>query len=419
MNIRKHISNLVKQLDFVKGNFGIIIASWVLMDFTREMVMTYSNLYIKALGGSATIIGVIGFVSQTLRAIVQIPGGDLADRIGRKKLIIVMTFLTGGAYLIYALAPSWHWIMVASITVSVFSVYYPASTAISMDSIPNDRRGLGFSIMNLVEGVSTTPSPLIAGYLLARMGLVPAVRLMYGMMAVTMFLVGFMRFRLTETINTTESVNVNELLKKIPDSLKSCLAALKDVSMDVTYLIIADFFIFIGLGLTMPIQILYAIDVLGIPEYEWSVILTFFGVTMVLLALPVGWVIDKIDRKHAFIFAVLLFSASTPLFIYGTVTRLRIYQILTGLGVIAIMSSSQAWLADLVPMEHRGKISGLTGFVQTGGIALGQLMGGYLYDYVSKTIPFWIEIILVIPMMYFLLKTRESIPNAPPIEVVS
>ncbi len=86
------ISSIRSEFGFIRGNFLILILSWIMMDFAQEMPGTYYQLYVTRLGGTATTIGLIAFASMIARSVIQFPGGYLADKTGRKWLISTMTF---------------------------------------------------------------------------------------------------------------------------------------------------------------------------------------------------------------------------------------------------------------------------------------------------------------------------------------
>jgi MFS family permease len=94
------------EFGFITGNFAIMIASWLILDFAGELPATYYPLYIEALGGTAATIGLIGAVEAIARGIVQIPGGYLADKYGRKWLIAIMTFVATFSRFFYIFAPT-------------------------------------------------------------------------------------------------------------------------------------------------------------------------------------------------------------------------------------------------------------------------------------------------------------------------
>jgi hypothetical protein len=51
-----------------------MMISWLVLDFFIELPGTYYPLYVEALGGTVTTIGLIGSVSLIAAAVVQIPG---------------------------------------------------------------------------------------------------------------------------------------------------------------------------------------------------------------------------------------------------------------------------------------------------------------------------------------------------------
>ena len=99
-----------------------------------------------------------------------------------------MTFGVALSFIFYAVTPSWHLILVGAVLMGIFnSTYQPALSAMISDSLPSDRRGMGFSIVMLIAGASTTPSPAVAGLLYRFFGLIDGMRIAYGIV-ITLFL---------------------------------------------------------------------------------------------------------------------------------------------------------------------------------------------------------------------------------------
>ena len=86
------IGNLKSEFSFIKGNYAVMVISWILVDFAVELPATYFSLYVLGLGATETILGVIGLSQFLALASLQFPGGYLADKYGRKWLISSMTF---------------------------------------------------------------------------------------------------------------------------------------------------------------------------------------------------------------------------------------------------------------------------------------------------------------------------------------
>ena len=144
------LGTLGKEFSFVKGNYAIIVISWILIDFAGEIPATYYALYVLKLGATETRLGIIGLMGFLALASMQFPGGYLADKFGRKWLVSSMTFGVALSFILYALAPSWPFILIGVVLMNFFnSIYQPALMAIVQDSLPSEKRGMGFSIITV------------------------------------------------------------------------------------------------------------------------------------------------------------------------------------------------------------------------------------------------------------------------------
>jgi len=402
------------EFSFIQGNFLILVLSWILMDLVNEMPQTYYGLYVKALDGNEFIIGAIGFASSIALASVQFPGGYLADKYGRKWLVSSMTFGVALSYLLYAFALSWEWILLGAITANLCLIYQPALFAMVMDSLPAEKRGLGFSLINLIVSVSTTPAPLIAGLLYLNYGLKDGMRICY-LLVVTFYLAAaILRLRLRETIQTVEKIDLKGILRSYPESLKESIRVWGKVPPSTFYLFVSNLLFMSSISMGQPFFVIYATEVLQIEKFNWSIILTTLFITMILVSLPIGKLIDKIGRKKPLIASYILMIPAILLFVYGDLTRLFIAFPLIGGAQLLFFSSAAALRADLVPREQRGKVQGFTAFFNYVSMALGSLLGGFLYQNVSQQLPFLLPLMLTpieIVIILFLVKEpkqRES-----------
>src|SRR3990170_510369 len=124
---------------FLKGNFLLLTMSWTVMYFAQPIPSTYASLYYLHLGADAFLLSVIGFAGSIAFAVVQFPGGYLADKHGRRWLIATMT-------------------------------YGSALMAMILDSLPPESRGAGYSFQSAVTTLVLLPGPLIAQHLVFAFG---------------------------------------------------------------------------------------------------------------------------------------------------------------------------------------------------------------------------------------------------------
>jgi MFS family permease len=410
------LGTLKQEFSFIKGNYAVLIASWIIVDFASELPATYFGLYVLGLGATETILGVVGLSQFLALASMQFPGGYLADKYGRKWLISTMTFGVALSFILYAIAPSWPFILVGVVLMGIFnSTYQPALTAMISDSLPAERRGMGFSIVMLIAAASTTPSPAIAGLLRAHFGLIDGMRIAYGIVVVLFLVAASLRFFfLKETVVNASKPRLNEILRSYPTALKESFGVWKKVPKTMLYLFLSFSMMIFGFSATSLFTVIYATRVLLIDEILWAFIIAIVPITTVILAIPVGKFVDKIRRKIPLLTSMLIFGLAMWIFMYGDLTRVAISLILLGAGQVMMMASFGALQTDLTPKEQRGKVNGFTNFANYIVMATGSLLGGYLYEHVSPQAPFMVAIVAVVPSFLLALafvkepKTREE-----------
>ena len=393
------LGNLKQEFSFIKGNYAIMIISWIIVDFASELPATYFSLYVLGLGATETILGVIGLSQFLALASFQFPGGYLADKYGRKWLISTMTFGVALSFILYALAPSWPFILVGVVLMGIFnSTYQPALNAMISDSLPAERRGMGFSIVMLIASVSTTPSPAVAGLLRAQFGLITGMRIAYGIVVGLFLIAAFFRFFfLKETVVTTSKPRLKEIFGSYPTALKESFSVWRKVPKSLLHLFLSFSIAIFGFSATFLYTVIYATRVLLIDEVVWAFITAFIPLTTIILAIPVGKLVDKIKRKTPILLSILILGLAMWIFVNGDLTKVAVSLILLGVGQVMLNASFGALQTDLTPKEQRGKVNGFINFATYIVMASGSLLGGYLYEHVSPQAPFMVAIIAVLP----------------------
>ncbi len=393
--LRKFMLKISSEFSFIRGNILILIATWIIIDFFEELSRAYFPLYVVALGGSAVVVGLIGSIQMISSALVQIPGGYLADKYGRKRIIVFMTFIMAVSQLIYALAPNWQALIIAAAISGLASIYSPALQAITMDSLPKDKRGMGFSIINLISSVATTPSPLITAYLYSKLGLVPCVRLGFALLFTALATASVLRLKLKETLKTKNKIDLREIIRLYPNSILSSIRVWSKASTSVLALFISEIVFTLSLSMLDPIILLYLTDETGITPIQWSYILTAISISTIILAIPSGKIIDKIGKKKPLIAANLIVAVTIPIILYGNFTALLVGAPLWGLSNLLYYASSSALFTDLIPRDERGKVSGSRNFFKSIAGSIGRFIGGALYEYTSHQLPFYIQYLFI------------------------
>ncbi|MCX6654073.1 MAG: MFS transporter [Candidatus Bathyarchaeota archaeon] len=387
---------LKEEFSFIKGNYLLLIVTWLIMDITNEIPTSFFELYVIELGGTVFIIGLINFALKIAFATVSFPGGYIADKFGRKGILIFSTLAMGFNFLIFAFAPDWRYIMVAMVTGNLLRISNPALQAITADSIPPKRRGIGYSIQQLTIDLTSTPAPLIAALLFARYEFVNGMRIAYLFVSLSYFIAGILRYRLTETIENPEKIKIKELLKAFPLSYVESIKTLFRIPKTLQYLILGDMILSLAFSLVGSYIIVYATSDLGLSKLEWSIVLTAQALLTLLLIVPIGKLMDVIGGKKIIILFNIFIVTGLALLIYGNFTLLLFVMPLLGISFSGNGAAFQKLTADLTSRGIRGKMSGLVRFFSLLVGAVGSLLGGFIYENTLHVNIFLISIIVIL-----------------------
>ena len=373
------LKNSLGEFSFIRGNFLILLLGWLLIDFSREMANTYYPLYVTALGGTATILGIIGAAATISEAIVKLPGGVLAS----------------ASYLLYALAPSWQYILLGAVCTSLCWIYTPSFDSITIESIPEDKRGIGYSLVNLITNASTTPSPLLAGLLYTRYGIIGASRIGFGLVSLAFLAAAVLRWRLVEETDKPE-MTARDVVSSFRDvrTFGEGISVWKEVPHTLTMLLGTQLFYMLPNVMFNTVLALFLVDDLGISGVQLSYLATIVAATVIVFAIPSGRAIDRWGRVKPLLFGYALTAVTLPvLLINPSFIVIALAAPVIGLFNVIFFSSTQALWADLIPQDKRGRVMASKRFFELIPLAGGSILGGYVYDHFGHSAPVYVYIV--------------------------
>jgi len=380
------------------------------------MVYTYEPEYIRALNADTFIMGAIYGISMAVLCVTRIPGGFIADRFGRKWVIAIMSFGAALAYLPYALAQSWQWILVAAILSNLTLIYQPALMAAFADSIPPEKRGRGYALSNLLPTIAAVFSPGIAGYFVLTKGLVDGMRLVYLLAAGSGLIAASLRlFFLKETLPKREANPKEKQRSEDWRGFKTeYLDALKFSFRRVPLLLVLRVvFDFAAYG-CFPFFIVFAKDFFGLTDGDWWIIFMVSQAVYMVGTIPMGILTDRVGRRKVLLSSTGLLIFSTLLWVLTPPhTWFTMFSALTSYGLIqlAIAASSSAlpaFEADLIPRSKRGNVMATLMLVYGIATAIITILGGFMYEKAAQQFPFLILLaLLLIGFVIMVFRMRE------------
>lgn len=360
---------------FMKGNLTILTIRQIVGMFFRRMVLSYASLFVIAVGGDSSQIGIINSL-RPLAGLLMFPiAGYLTDRRSRVKIVVIADVLSAVTMLFFVLAPSWEWIAIGALIQGFMVFSFPPTSAILADSLEPRNRGLGIATMGTLANAVSMFSPYIAATVLLMYGNEIGMRILYGLLGLQFVfaaVLGYTKLEETNVVDTSKPMpNVFVILKETYGGIP---ALLRDTPRSVVALGVVVMMAFISNGISSPFWVIYAIERIGLTEIEWGVILLYESILKVVLTIPSGVLSDRVGRTKTLIAAMVVSMVSLPALIfadsYNSVLIIRLGAALAG---ALFLPASTALMADYVPRHLRGKVMAAFG---RGSVMIGAAGGG-------------------------------------------
>ena len=358
-------------------------------------------LYARDFGVSATMVGLTLTVFALARLILNIPAGLIADRFGRRVLLIGGPILTSIGMFGSGFAGDIWSLLIWRFVAGAGSAFFMSGALIYLiDIAPPDLRARYVATNQWALSVGVALGPGIGGLVAERWGLAAPFHLV-GVIA--LFAAVYAVFRLPETRRSSSPERKDE-----SPAREAARIARSGPFLAIAFVTGTIFMTRAGTRATLVP--LHADETLAWGPGELGLVFTVTGVMTLFTLWPATWATENIGRASVILFSGLaaalgtfvIGSSSTPMwFVLGNV-------ILT-LGTGTAGPAPAAFVADLFPERMRGLGVGLYRSAGDVGFVLGPPALGWLSDNASMSVAFQTAGCLVgAAGVYFVLVTRRS-----------
>jgi MFS family permease len=339
-----------------------------------SIVIPFLSIYFNQdLGIPATTIGAVFLVSTGFGALGQIIGGEVADRVGRRKIMILamasraMIFV-GISVVIYY---SNDFLFIAALVVCssfVGSLFEPASNAMVADVVAPSKRLEAYGLLRIGQNIGWTLGPLLGG-LLAIWGY----STLYLLTAISSATVAVIIFLFVK-----ESVKRDLGRKRL--SVKG-LWELRERAKPFLAFSFFSIFLWLVMAQMSSVYSLYSTNEVGMSLTEIGYLYAINGIIVVALQLPLARFIVRfrmttVTAVGALVYAVGYFSVAFA----NDFWMLAGSMVVITMGEVITSPSSMNLVANLSPENERGRYMGIFGLFTSTGWSLGPFVGGILYD---------------------------------------
>lgn len=364
----------------------------LLTDVSSEMIFTLVPLFLSnVLGATATVIGLVGGLSDSTEGIFKLFSGWFSDKIGKSKLLTVLGYSVSTVVKPFMLlAASWGAVTGIRLGDRVGKGIRTAPRdALIASSVSAGERGRGFGLHRAMDSSGAVLGLVLAaiiiyfvqggGMQLSRgsyqwlviMSVIPAV------LAVLVLLM-FVREKRAQSSPGGGSQ------RGLP------LTGLK-VGFDTRFKVFLAIMAVFTLGNSSDFFVILRAQNLEVPLIQVVMMLVLFNIVYASISLPMGILSDRLGRRRVialgwFIYALVYLGFALASSIWQAWLLFACYGLYYGV----VEGVARAFVADLVTEERRGTAYGLYHGVVSLALLPASLIAGWLWDAVSPAAPFYL-----------------------------
>ncbi|HEL1995879.1 TPA: multidrug efflux MFS transporter [Streptococcus suis] len=346
------------------------------------LVMPFISVFVEELGvaaGQVEYYAGLAVSANAFAAAVMAPiWGSLADRYGRKPMMVraafAMIFTMGGM----AFVPNVFWLIVLRVLNGIFTGYIPNATALIASQVPKDKTGYALGTLSTGAVAGNLIGPTLGGILAEMVG-VHNVFLLVGLLyALVVVLTVFYIREDFVPVNKEDALSIRQVFEQVKD--RQMLVGLFVTSM----IIIA------AAQAVVPILTLY-VRHLGQTDnllFVAGFIISLPGMASLVTSGYLGKIGDRIGN-HRLLLIALTYSLLINVFCVFAENpfQLGLLRFMYGFGTGALLPSVNSLLTKLTPKEGISRIFSYNQLFNNLGSVVGPMMGSAVaahmgYDWV-------------------------------------
>ncbi len=338
------------------------------------MLYPFFALYLtKKFEIGMSTVGILFAVFSVSGMVGNALGGALADRLGRKWVILASLLLSALSALGMGFAPTLGVFIAVSVIVGTLSnIGGPAHEAVIADLLPPDKRAEGYGIFRVVFNVSAIIAPPVAGFLVAKSYM-------------TLFVVDAVISVLAALIVIVALPETKPASKpdEKPETLKQTFAGYAHVFKDLQFLLFIAItvlmtLVYMNMNTTLGV---FLRDYRGIKEVSYGTILSINAIIVVVLQF---WVTRKLEKyKPMIMMAIGTLLYAVGFAMYGFVNGFALFaaaMVVITIGEMVVSPFQQSIVAGFAPEDMRGRYMAVSGLTWSIAFTIGPYFAGLLLD---------------------------------------
>lgn len=378
----------------------LFMGTMILANIAAQMIMPLESLYVQKLGASVQQVGLFFTVASIAPLLFQIFGGWLSDSIGRLQAVAIGSLCGVLAYAFYLAAPSWGWLLPASVLTTMATCFVaPSFQAFIAEESTEATRGRVYGITSTMYMVVGIVGPTLGGGLAEG----KSFRAMYLVAGAFYFTAAAIRILMARYASRKRREAGHSAPRPSMGGLKSSLAAVAGLVVGggvVTWIFISDGVRDIAFSLVGRLMPLYLQNEKGLGLLQIGGLESITAIVAMAFMVPAGWLADKKGERVGIVGGFGVLSVGWAVFLLGSVFwQFVLARVLIGIGVALLDPAYSALISKAVPEKLRGTAFGVFS-TSLGLISLpAPWIGAWLWNTVSPAFPFYVPLVAMVAML--------------------
>jgi len=399
---------------YLPGNTWVLALSATVWNIGGAMINPYQSVFFTGLGASSVFIGFLLGVNSAVTALMQLVGGYVADAWGRRKVIVIFSFLSAGTAFIYIFISEPAFLMIPIVIGAISGIYGPAFNATLTDSMEPELRARGVVSFTLVTSLPSIFFPYVGGALMQTLGTLEGLRVAFffsGLLGVIG--VSYRALRLKETHVVVRGKEKKGIRRLVSDFFADNLFVLRNATDGAKKLLIYAVLASVGTAMTVPYTSIYLVNVVKLAPEFYGLLTNVAGLISVLLLLPAARIIERVGLRKSAVYASISVPVNQLIFVRAKGTDDFVtWTALGGASGALLVPSLTALQANLSPQEMRGRIMAMFSVFSLITAVPAQIVGGYLFETLGPLSPFIASTPIFVLATLVLLRIKEPEPRS-------
>ena len=368
--------------------FKVLVLTTFIDRLGGFLLFPFFSLYlIVHFGVGVTQVGILFAVFSGGSIIGSTIGGALADKYGRRSMLLLGLISSGIGSILMGLVDNLYIFFIIAAFLGVLGdLGRPARQAMVVDLLPQDKQAEGFGILRVFVNLSATIGPMLGGILASQ-----SYMFLFIGDAVSSLITALIVFMV---IPETKPEKQDD---KPEESVMKTIIGYTEVFKDSLYIIFLavsaiTVLVYMQLNSTLSVFLLMEHD---FPPEGFGLLLSMNALMVVLFQFGITKRVSKYAPMKMMAFGTLLYMIGFGM--YGFITEIYLFFVAMAIltvGEMIVLPVSQAVVAKFAPEDKRGRYMAVYGYHWSIPTLFGIIIAGLIMDYIEPNLVWYLAGIL-------------------------